>query len=57
MKNPTLSGKSVEPQKPLPTKEEPTKIPVPCATLTEERVREIVREEIHKWEEETFTPI
>jgi len=43
------SGKPVKPQKPPPTKEEAVKIPVPCAVLTEERVREIAREEIIRY--------
>ncbi len=43
----TPSGKPIKPKKPLPIHEESVKIPVPCS-LTEERVREIVREEILK---------
>lgn len=40
------NGKPVKPKKPVPTKEEPVKVPVPCSVLTEERVREIAREEV-----------
>lgn len=50
------SGKPIKPKKPMPTKEGTEKIPVPCG-LTEERVREIAREEIIKWEEENFIPL
>jgi hypothetical protein len=46
------SGKPVKPIKPQPTKEEPVKIPVPCSVLTEERVREIVREEMRLYMDE-----
>ena len=45
-------GKPVKPKKPIPIKEESTKIPVPCSALTEEGVREIVRDEIAKWHKE-----
>lgn len=45
----STSGKPVKPKKPLPTKEESAKIPVPCSMLTEERVREIAKEEIQKY--------
>ena len=39
------NGKPVYPKKPLPAQEESAKIPVPRG-FTEERVREIAREEI-----------
>ncbi len=42
---PLPTGKPVKPRKPAPSKEEGAKIPVPVA-LTEQRVREIVREEM-----------
>jgi hypothetical protein len=45
-RKPTPSGKPVKPKKPLPTVEESAKVSVPCAVLTETRVREIVRKEI-----------
>lgn len=54
-KEPRPSGKPARPKKPHPAKEDSAKVPVPCgaraqgATLTEERVREIVREEVAKW--------
>jgi hypothetical protein len=51
-KKTTPSGIPVKPKKPSPTKEEPAKIPAPCAVLTEGRVREIIREEILKREME-----
>jgi hypothetical protein len=53
---PKPSGKPVKPKKPLPEKEIPAKVPVPCG-LTEERVREIAREEITKWARKTSLPI
>ncbi len=43
----TPSGKPVKPKKPAPVKEEGVKISVPCSVLTEERVREIAREEFN----------
>ena len=55
-KKPTPSGKPVKPKKPLPAKEEPAKIPVPCG-LTEERAREIAREEIEKWHRDNIVPL
>ena len=55
-KKPTPSGKPVKPKKPLPTKEEPVKIPVPCS-LTEERAREIAGEEIEKYMQERTIPV
>ncbi len=48
-KEPAPSGKPVKPKKPLPTKQEPEKVLVPCSVCTEERVREIAREEIIKY--------
>ena len=39
------SGKPVRPKKPMHPKVKSEKIPIPCG-LTENRVREIVREEI-----------
>ncbi len=51
-KKTTPSGTPVKPKIPLPVKEEPAKIPAPCAMLTEERAREIIREEILKREME-----
>lgn len=40
------SGKPVKPKKPPPTKESPAEVPVPCPVLTEERIREIVKDEM-----------
>lgn len=51
-KKSTHNGTPVKPKKPLPIKEEPAKVPTPCAVLTEEGVREIAREEILKREME-----
>jgi hypothetical protein len=45
----TPSGKPVKPKKPLPTRKGAEKVPVPCSVLTEERVREIAREEALKY--------
>ena len=53
----TTSGEPVKPKKPLPSKEEPVKIPVPCSVLTEERVREIAREEVLRREMEKIAVI
>jgi len=44
LEEPTPSVEPVKPKKPLPTNEEPVKIPVSCY-LSEERIREIAREE------------
>lgn len=43
---PETKGKLVSPKKPTPTIEEGNKVPIPVGTLTEDRVREIMREEI-----------
>jgi hypothetical protein len=53
---PKPSGKPVKPKKPLPTKETPAKVPVACG-LTEERAREIAREEIAIWARKTTLKI
>lgn len=49
---PAPSGKPVKPNKPVPAQEQSAKIPVACSVLTEERVREIAREEVLKREME-----
>ena len=53
-KESTPIEKPVKPKKPLPTKEESMKIPVPCLALAKNQIREIVREEIIKWNKENF---
>jgi len=55
-RKPQISGKPVKPKKPLPTGEESAKVPVACC-LTEERAREIAREEIARWARKTAIPI
>ena len=47
----TQSVKPVKPKKPLSPKKESAKIPVPCS-LSEERIREIAREEAIKYMDE-----
>ncbi len=53
MKQTAPNTKPVKPKKPAPAQETSVKIPVPCS-LTEQRVREIAREEIIKWQDERF---
>jgi len=56
LRKPQTSGKPVHPKKPLPAKEAPAKVPMACC-LTEERAREIAREELIKWARKTALKI